>query len=85
MIIYNKDKTEILPNDFDFSNGQIVADTLEVDIPQKQKLKENFHYEIIKEYSNKSKDVRKVVDSVEIEIIPPHKDTIKIFKFIPKE
>lgn len=61
MIVYNKDKTEILEN-FDLTKGYLKNDYIVEKIPEVKEVKEKGHYEIIKEYDNGGKDVKWVVD-----------------------
>jgi hypothetical protein len=61
MKIYNKDKTEIIVNP-DLSKGYLKEDIIVNHIEAVEAVKEVFHYEVIKEYPNGGKDVKKVID-----------------------
>lgn len=62
MKIYNQEKTEILENP-DLKKGYLIKDKIVIKIiPATEEIKEQFHYETIKEYANGGKDVKKVVD-----------------------
>ena len=62
MKVYNQDKTQIL-NEYDLEKGHLVSDKLLKEIlPAQEEIKEQGHYETIKEYENGGKDVKWVVD-----------------------
>lgn len=63
MKIYSEDKTkELKESDIDYNKGYLKNDVLETIIPAVKEVKEEGHYETIKEYSNGGKDVEWVVD-----------------------
>lgn len=62
MKIYNQEKTEIL-TEYDLEKGYLVEDKIVKEIlPAQEEIKEQGHYETIKEYRNGGKDVKWVVD-----------------------
>ena len=61
MKVYNEEKTQILEN-YDLKLGYLIKDTIIINEPEIKEVKEQGHYEIIKEYSNGGKDVKWVVD-----------------------
>lgn len=61
MEVYNKDKTKVL-SDYDLSLGKLVNDTLTIHHNKVEEIKEQGHYETIKEYPNGGKDVEWVID-----------------------
>ena len=61
MKIYNKDKTEIIVNP-DLSKGYLKKDIIVNHIKASEGVKEVFHYEVIKQFPNGGKSVKKVVD-----------------------
>ena len=56
----------------DLSKGKLENDTLIEHIPEQQEIKEQWHYETIKEYPNGGKDVEKVIDVVGQPYIAEH-------------
>lgn len=62
MKIYNEEKTQILNNP-DLEKGYLRQDKIVSKIvPAQEEVKEQYHYETIREYENGGKDVKKVVD-----------------------
>lgn len=62
MKVYNQGKTQILTG-YDLEKGYLVVDKILVDtLPAQEEIKEQGHYETIKEYPNGGKDVKWVVD-----------------------
>ena len=62
MKVYNQDKTQIL-TEYDLEKGYLVSDKILVDtLPVQEEIKEQGHYETIREYPNGGKDVKWVVD-----------------------
>lgn len=63
MKIYNENKTQILnENDLDLTNGYLVEDYIEIQHKEVPYVKEQYHYEVVKEYDNGGKDIVKVTD-----------------------
>ena len=56
MKVYNKEKTQILP-EYDLTKGYLMEDTITINQPEIPAVEEQFHYETIKEYENGGKDV----------------------------
>ena len=75
MRVFNEDKTKEL-FEFDITKGYLKDDELIVHIPEQDEVQEQFHYEIIKEYENGGKDVKRIVD-VEFEPYIPARDEIE--------
>ena len=62
MKVYNQDKTQIL-TEYDLDKGHLENDIILKEIlPAQEEIKEQGHYETIREYSNGGKDVKWVVD-----------------------
>lgn len=62
MKVYNEEKTQIL-TEYDLEKGYLVADKIIKEIlPAQEAVKEQGHYETIREYPNGGKDVEWVVD-----------------------
>lgn len=61
MRVYNKEKTKIL-DDYNLELGYLKKDTITIDEPEIEEVKEVGHYDIINEYENGGKDVEWVVD-----------------------
>lgn len=63
MKIYSEDKTkELKESDIDYNKGYLKNDVLETIIPSVKEVKEEGHYEVIKEYENGGKDVEWIID-----------------------
>jgi hypothetical protein len=72
MKVYNEEKTQILI-EFDRDKGRLVEDKMLVEVlPAQEEVKEQGHYETIKEYPNGGQDVKWVVD---VEGIPAREET----------
>lgn len=83
MKIYNQEKTEILKNP-DLEKGYLVEDKIVSKIiPAQEEVKEQFHYETIREYENGGKDVKKVVEVEYKPYIPQHEEYEDIQIYIP--
>lgn len=62
MKVYNQEKTQILTT-YDLEKGTVVPDKILKEIlPAQEEIKEQGHYETIREYANGGKDVKWVVD-----------------------
>ena len=58
VLIYNEEKTkQLLLEECDLTKGQLIQDTLETIVPEKEEIAEEGHYETIAEYPNGGKDV----------------------------
>lgn len=65
MKIYNESKTvELLESDINPTLGYLVEEVLNISKEEQPEIKEEFHYEVVREYANGGKDVRKVIDRV---------------------
>lgn len=82
MRIFNKDKTIEL-TEVDESKGYLKEDVVETDIPEQKEVLEEWHYEVIAEYPNGGKDVKKVVDVEGKPYIPAHTEREEILIYIP--
>ena len=82
MRIFNQDKTEELQS-VDYEKGYLDIGTLINHIPEQTEIKEQFHYEVIREYSNGGKDVKKVVEVEGRPYIPAHDEEETINIYIP--
>ena len=82
MKVYNKEKTQILP-EYDLTKGYLIEDTITINQPEIQAVAEQFHYETIKEYENGGKDVKKVVDVAGVEYQPAKTYEEEIYVYIP--
>ena len=85
MKIYNKEKTEILPEDFDFSNGSIVADTLITKIPSRTVIVPIYEFQLKEKLENGSRVYEKVLKGARTTILPEKEIKEEILVFIPKE
>lgn len=68
MIVYNKDKTEIL-KEYDLELGYLKKDTIIKHIDKVEAVEEKGHYEIIKRFDNGGKEYKWVIDVEEVEAI----------------
>ena len=83
MNIYNKEKTQIITNP-DLDLGYLIEDTKIVRIvPEQKEVKEQFHYEVLREYPNGGRDLKKVVDIEYKPAIPTHEEKEDILVYIP--
>ena len=82
MKVYNKEKTQILP-EYDLTKGYLIEDTITINQPETQAVEEQYHYETIKEYENGGKDVKKVVDVAGVEYQPAKTYEEEIYVYIP--
>lgn len=81
MKIYNEDKTELIDNP-DLDKGYLINDKIIVGHKlAKEEVQEKFHYEVIKEYANGGKDIKKIIDVPYSPAIPEHDiyEDIKIY------
>lgn len=86
MKIYNQDKTNIL-TEYDLDKGYLKDDYIDIILPEIQEVKEQGHYEVIKEYENNGKDVKWVVDVEGVKYQPKRtvKEHIKVYVLYNKE
>ena len=82
MKVYNHDKTEIL-TDYDLDKGYLKSDILETEIAEQQAVEEKWHYEVIKEYPNGGKDIKKVIDVEGKPYIAAHTEIEEIQIYVP--
>lgn len=82
MRIFDETKTNEL-TECDLEKGYLRDDVLETEIPEQIAVEEEFHYEVIKEYSNGGKDVKKVIDVEGKPYIAAHTETEEILVYIP--
>lgn len=82
MRVFNETKTIEL-TEYDLEKGYLRNDVLETEIPEQIAVKEEFHYEVIKEYPNGGKDVEKVIDVKGKPYIAAHTEVEEIAVYIP--
>ena len=82
MKIYNETKTYLIENP-DLSKGYLKNDKLIKLIPEQLEVKEVSHQEIIKEYPNGGKDVKKVIDIPYQPYKPAREEIENIQVYIP--
>jgi hypothetical protein len=82
MRIFNEDKTIELTK-VDESLGYLKEDFIETEIPEEAAVTAKYHYEVVKEYPNGGKDVRKVIDVEGKPYIPAHTEREDILVYIP--
>ena len=82
MIVYNKDKTEIL-KEYDLELGYLKKDTIIKHIDKVEAVEEKGHYEIIKRFDNGGKEYKWVIDVEEVEAIEEQDVEEDIQVYIP--
>lgn len=83
MRVFNQDKTQEL-KDYDLNLGHLELDTLIIHIEAVKGVKEQGHYEIVREYPETGgEDVEWVVDVPSIEAVEEHDETEEIYVYIP--
>lgn len=82
MRIFNEDKTIEL-TDIDESLGYLKADFIETEISEQMAVEEKWHYEVIAEYPNGGKDVKKVIDVEGTPYVSAHTEREDILIYIP--
>lgn len=82
MKIYNQSKTEIIENP-DLTKGYLIDDYLEKLVPATEPVAEESYYELIKEYPNGGRDVRRVVTKQGQAAQPAHIEKEEIKVYIP--
>lgn len=84
ILIYNEEKTkQLLLEECDLTKGQLIQDTLETIVPEKEEITEEGHYETIAEYPNGGKDVVWVVDREGQAFEPEKVESIPIQVYVP--
>ena len=82
MKVYDETKTKIL-TDYDLKKGYLKEDTITHYFEEVQEVKEQGHYETIREYPNGGKDVEWVVEVEGVEYQPAREEIEDIFVYIP--
>ena len=82
MRVFNVNK-EIELNEYDLEKGYFKPDVLEVNVPEQTAVEEVSHYEVIREYPNGGKDVKKVIDVEGKPYVPAHVETEEIQIYVP--
>ncbi len=82
MKVYDITKKQML-NEYDLEKGYLKEDTITNHIPEIQEVKEQGHYETIKEYPNGGKDVVWVVEKPGIEYQPAKEEIEDIYVYVP--
>lgn len=82
MKIYNEEKTKILiEEDLNYEEGYLKEDIIINHIAEVKEVKEQGHYETIKEYPNGGKDVKYVIDVPAVIPVEAHDEEEKIYIF----
>ena len=76
MKVYNQEKTQVL-TEYDLEKGYLKSDT--ITIPETPAVEEQSHIEIIAEYPNGGKEVKKVIDVVGQAYKPKHEEEIAVY------
>lgn len=82
MKIYNESKTQLL-QEYDLKKGYLKDDTIVIHYNEIQEVKEQGHYQTIKEYPNGGKDVSWIIDIPRVEYQPARDEIEKIKVYIP--
>lgn len=83
MKTYNQDKTQIIENP-NLELGYLKRDVKVLRlVPAQEEVEEKFHYEVIKEYPNGGKELRKVVDVEYQPAVEEHEEKEDIYVYIP--
>lgn len=82
MRIFNQDKTVEL-TEYDLEKGFLKDDVIETAVPEQPAVEEKWHYEVIREYPNGGKDIRKVVDVCGVPFVPAHVEVEQIGIYVP--
>lgn len=85
MKVFNQDKTqELKENEYDLNLGHLESDTLITHIEAVEGIKEQGHYEIVKEYPETGgKEVEWVIDVPKVEAVEEHNEIEEIYVYIP--
>lgn len=82
-MVYAEDKKTII-NEYDLTKGYLKEEIIE--LPEQPEIKQEGHYETIKEYPNGGKDVKWVIDKEGQEYKPKRSKAITIYiKYTEKE
>ena len=76
MKVYNQEKTQVL-TEYDLEKGHLESDT--ITIPETPAVEEQSHIEVIAEYPNGGKEVKKVIDVVGQAYKPKHEEEIAVY------
>jgi len=82
MKVYNEKKTKEL-QEYDLEKGYLIDDTLTTHHDAIKGVKEEGHYEIVKEYDNGGKDVEWIVDKEGVEPVEAYDEVENIQVYIP--
>ena len=82
MRVFDTTKTIEL-TEYDLGKGYLRDDVLETEIPEQFAVKEEYHYETVKEYPNGGKDIEKVIDVEARPYVAAHTKTENIQVYIP--
>ena len=82
MEVYNQEKTQTI-TEYDLTKGYLKQDYIEVNLPEVQEVKEQGHYETLKEYENGGKDVKWIIDVKGVKYQPARTENIEIYVYIP--
>ena len=76
MKVYNQEKTQVL-TEYDLEKGHLESDT--ITMPEIPAVEEQSHIEVIAEYPNGGKEVKKVIDVVGQAYKPKHEEEIAVY------
>ena len=82
MRIFNENKTIEL-TEYDESKGYLKEDFIETETPMQKAVEEKWHYEVVAEYPNGGKDVKKVIDVEGKPFVEAHTEREEIMIYIP--
>lgn len=81
MKVYNEEKTQVL-TEYDLSKGYLKNETITRHVPVTEAVEEVSHYEIVKEYPNGGKDVKKIIDVEGRKAVPEHNESEEIKVYV---
>ena len=82
MRIFDESKTVEL-TEYELEKGYLKSDAIETEIPEQSAVEEVSHYEVIREYPNGGKDVKKVIDVEGKPYVPAHVKREEIQIYVP--
>ena len=82
MRVFDKNKINEL-FEYDLAKGYLKEDVLTKYIPEVVGVEEVFHYEVVKEFPNGGRTLKKVVDKPAIKGVPAHEEVEDILIYIP--
>ena len=82
MRVFDIDKKNEL-SEYDLTKGYLTEDTLTTEIPEREAVKEQYHYEVIAQYANGGKSVKKVIDVEGVEYAPARTETERVYVYTP--